>query len=582
MLTSEYADPMVQQNFRDPNTGAFDANKVKQYLDQLRTSKDTAQKNSFKQFEEGLINQRLSQKYSSLIGMSVYTPKAMAQQTIAQRGNTASIDYVMVPYTSVKDDEVKVTDEDCKTYMNKYATLFNVEQPLRSADYVAFDIIPSTADTQASLGSLNNLATTFAATDKMEEFIANNSMMMYDKKFYAKGRAATPGVDSANNSPVGTIVGPFYEDGMYKMTKVLAKKEVPDSVKASHILVAITKDVSEETAKTRVDSLFKALKSGANFEQLASTLSDDGGSKAKAGDLGYIYQGMMVTEFDEYCFTHSKGSMDTVKTQFGYHIIKITDQKDFKSSTQSATLAKAMVAGEATINKAYAKANNFASTIKDKASFEAAIKKQGVNKRVAENVRQGQNNIQGIGPSRELTRWMFEAKKSDVSSVMNLKDKYVVACLTEQVEKGMAPVSLVKKQLEGIIRNQKKTKTISEKYKGQDLTAIASKAGVTVATADTVSLEGAMQNEIANEQKVIGAAFNTSNVNKVSSGIGGAQGVYFVKVKNINKANTTPEPTAVEQERSMQQMQVMQNLGRNMSFLLKKRAEVVDTRFNLR
>ncbi len=580
MLTSEYADPMIQQNFRDPNTGIFDPTKVKQYIDQLRTSKDTTQKNQWRTFEDGLIKQRMAQKYNALMGMGINMPKGMVEMTNEQRNTLANIDYVAVPYTSVKDDEAKVTDDDCKTYINKYASIFKIEEPLRTADYVSFDIIPSALDTQNSLGAINNVSADFASTDKVEEFIAKNSMMMYDKKFYAAGRGDTKLLDSAMKSAVGSLVGPYYEDGMYKLTRVLAKKEVPDSVKASHILIAYSKDNTEETVKAKADSIFKAIKNGANFEQLASTLSDDGGSKTKAGDLGYFAQGAMVQEFNDYVFGHKTGEMDTVKSQYGIHIVKITDQKDFKLSTQAATLAKAMVAGEATINTAYTKANTFAATIKDKASYEAAIKKAGITKRVAENIRRGQTQIADITNGRELVRWMFDANNGDVSTTMNLKDKYVIACLTNKVEAGIAPVSLVKKSLEGIIRNQKKTKIINDKYKGKTLEAIATAAGVTVLSSDSLRMDGNSNSPVSNEQKVLGAAFNKANQNKTSEALSGREAVYFVKVKAINKLTTTVDPMMIAQEKNMMQMQQMQNIGRNLPFMLKKKAKVKDSRYN--
>ena len=162
---------------------------------------------------------------------------------------------------------------------------------------------------------------------------------------------------------IGAVVGPYFADNTYKLAKVLDKKSVPDSVKASHILVAIGKQRSEPEAKIIIDSIEAAVKGGANFEQLAATRSEDQGSAQKGGDLGTFGQGQMVAEFNDACFNGNVGDLKVVKTQFGYHLLKVIAQSNFKPSVKLAIVSKALQAGEMTTQAVYAKATEFTTKL---------------------------------------------------------------------------------------------------------------------------------------------------------------------------------------------------------------------------
>lgn len=580
MLTSQdFADPMIRQQFTDPNTGVFDGSKVKEYLSNL-PKMDSNQRKQWLDFETNLIKNRKGSKYTSMLAMGFYVPTPVVTKTLQARDAVAAIDFVKVPFTSVSDDKVKVTDEDCKAFMTKNAKMYTIDKELRAADFVSFDIIPSAADTAKSLGVIMGQRDAFAATTDNLGFISANSDLVYDKAFYAAGRAETPMLDSANNAAVGAVVGPYYEDGMFKLTKILAKKSIPDSVRSSHILIAITKDFSEDAAKVKIDSIEKAIKAGANFEQIASTVSDDGGSKAKGGDLGYQPNGAMVAEYNDFTFEGKVGEMKTVKTRFGWHLIKIVDQKDFKMSTQSATLAKKLVASDETKNIQFTKATNFLKGVTDKASFEAAAKKAGLTVKKVEAMGITQNAVQGLDKAREFVRFAFDNNVGKVSSIINAETSYVVAIVNQIMSPGLAPVSLVKARLEGDIRNNKKAKMIGDQYKGvADLNAIASKSGQTIMSADTVRQEGLSSQSIGQEKRILGAAFTKGAVGKVLGPIQGFDGVYFIKVKNVTPAATSvADPLSISQERNMQTGQLMQNLGRALPAILEKKAKVVDNR----
>jgi peptidyl-prolyl cis-trans isomerase D len=570
MLTSQYADPMIQQNFRDPATGVFDASKVKQYLDNLRTTKDTAQRKQWLEFEKGLIKQRLAQKYTGMVALGTYMPKGVIDAKFAERNSLAATEYVKIPYTTIDDSKVIVTDADITAFMQKYKGSFTLTDAIRKSDYVSFDVIPTSIDTENSLGVLNKNAAEFAATTTMEEFIGKNSDEGFTKDYFAKGRAKTAMTDSMGNNAVGAVAGPYFEEGAFKLFKVLDKKSLPDSARVTHLLIAITKEMSEDAAKVKIDSLEKVVIAGGDLAQLASQFSDDNGTKAKGGDLGYFAQGMMMPEFSEPCFFGNKGDLKKVKTNYGWHLLRVTDQKDFKPCAKVAVFSKSLKASEGTMNAVYTKASQFAEGIKDKATFDAAVKKNNTTKRIAEGIIANQNTIQGMGSAREIVRWAYD-KQTKVGSVSGIKtvkdgliDKYVVACLSEIANPGLAPVSMVRDRLQGEIKKQKKGAILAAQYKSAaSLADIASKSGQTVATADTVLLAGSMNPVLGNEAKVVGACFNKVNSTKVSDGIYGNDGVFFIKVKSVTPSTIKASEADYQRERMMNQMQSAQNIGRS-------------------
>ena len=577
MLTGPYADPMVQQSFSDPNTGMFDPSRVSQYLSNLSQDKTGVERAKWKDFEEAIIKQKKIAKYNDLITKGIYIPKFVLDRTAKENSSNAAISYVQIPYSNISDSTIKITDADINDYMKKNEKLFTTLEPIARAEYVTFDIIPSAEDTAASLGVLNGLKEEFVNTTDNEEFVAKNSEESMRDLYYNESTLQAPNPAEVINSAVGAVVGPFYMQDGFKMMKVIAKKQMPDSVKASHILVAINEQRSEDQAKASIDSIEAMIKAGADFAQVAVARTDDKGSAAKGGDLGYFAQGMMVPEFNDVAFSGVTGDLKVVKTQFGYHLIKITDQKDFKPAVKLAVITKALTAGNTTTQAAFAKANDFVTKAKDAKAFDATAKAMGKDKRIADRITPTQKIVQGLGSSRDLTRWMYEAKIGAVSPIFNLDDKLVIATLQSRIEKGGMPdLEGIRPQLENILRREKKAQMIADKFKGKSLEEIAAATNTQVMNADTLNYQ-AGNAQLASEPKVIGAAFNKANLNKTSTGIGGEQGVYFVSTKSVTEG-TALDPTMQFIQRRQMTQQLTSQATQMIAYVLKRNAKIEDRR----
>ncbi len=577
MLTGTYADQMVKQSFTDPNTGIFDPSKVNEYIKSLSQDKTGVERRKWKEFEDAIIQARKIEKYNNLIEKGIYIPTYIAKRIAKENSETSSIDYVQVPYTSINDNDVKVTDEDITNYMKKRERLFKSTEDLANIDYVIFNIIPSSADTALSLGVLDTLKNSFINTTENDEFVANYSEESMKDIYYNEKTLPAPNPSEIIAAGVGNVIGPFYNKGSYELVKILDKKTMPDSVKVSHILIAITEQRNENEAKATCDSLELALKSGMNFEQLAAQRSDDQNSGKKGGDLGYIPQGAISKEFSDACFFGKVGDIKAIKTNYGWHIIKITEQKDFQPSVKLAVISKALQAGQETAQEAYNKAQEFANQAKDTKSFEESSKKLGKDKRIAERISNTQSLIAGLGNVRDMVRWAHDAKIGAVSQVFNYEDKCIVANLVSKQTKGSLPeISSIKPQLENIIKKEKKTQLISEKYKGKSLEDIAAQTQTQVLKVDSMTyFQGGA--ELSYEPRVIGASFNKDLLNKVSDGIEGEQGTFFIKVRNITDG-TEPDATTTMMIQQQFGMQLTQQASQMIPFILKRNAKIIDNR----
>jgi peptidyl-prolyl cis-trans isomerase D len=324
-------------------------------------------------------------------------------------------------------------------------------------------------------------------------------------------------------------------------------KPQPDSVKARHILIGVTDPRTQQpiredsVAKFLADSVEQAIKGGASFELLALLKSDDEGSKVKGGDLGYFGSGAMVKEFNDFCFGKKVGESGIVKTQFGYHYIQVTDQKNFETAYKIAYLAKPIETSQVTVNDALAKANAFASKSRTLKAFDETIKKENLAKLLASDVKETDFQITGLGVNRKVVRDVFEKSVGNVLDPEEFGNQYVVIAVTSADKPGLMGAAKARPQVENLIRNEEKAKLLKTKIGAvTSLEAVAASQKTVVQRADSVSFANPLVPNLGYEVKVGGYAFNKAMLNKVSPVIGGTTGVFVIKPEAIGaKANAT-------------------------------------------
>lgn len=573
----------LKQQFINQQTGEYDANAARSAIDNLKKQKDNPMAAQFADiYLPSLVNNRLKEKYTALLTNTSYVPKWMIEKINADNSAIASISYVNVPYSSIPDSAVAVSDQEISTYIGKNKEEYK-QADTRNFAYVVFDASPSRADSQALYNQINQLKDEFAATTEIPAFLVRNgSEVNYFDGYVLKSKLQVPNVDSLVSLPNGAVFGPYLDNSNYTVAKMVDRRKMPDSVKVRHILISTQNGLADSTAKFRIDSIATAIKSGADFAQLAARYSDDPGSKDKGGEYDFSSQqfGSLAKEFAEAIFYGTTGDKKVVKTSFGYHYIEILNQNKFEEAYKIAYLSRAITASQETLNTASGMANQFAGESRNAKAFDDNVNKRKYNKLLANEIKPIDNMIPGLGSSRQLVRWAFGADKGSVSEPYDLGDKYVVAMVTDINKEGTMSAAKARPQVEFLVRNKKKAEQIIKKIGGANtLQAAATATGVQVQRADSISFASPVIPNVGQEAKVVGASFNKQWRGKVTPAIAGNGGVFMIKPENIS---AKPAANAdIEQQRTAMLAQMKSMSGFRSLEALKKAADVKDNRAKL-
>src|SRR5690554_1743160 len=392
--------PSFSQNPQFLNdAGQFDINKFNAFLAQMKAA-GAEQWNAWLAYEKELETFAKEQMYLNMIKGAMVTTTAEARMVYKNEATKVSFDYVTIPYNTINDEQVKVTDEEITSYIKKYPKQFKTT-PSRKVEYVFIESKPSKEDEEQAkqviedllkpsvvfnqTSGKNDTIAGFAKAANVREFVNLNSDVPFDSTYYAKDQLPADHAEKLFNTPIGEIHGPYIFNDYYAVSKVLSKKNTTESVDASHILIAYegamradaTVSLSKEEAKAKADNLLNQLRGGANFATLAEMHTDDSGSKNTGGKFENIQKGQMVPSFEEYIFNNAIGKLGVVESEFGFHVLKV-DKINEKEGVQLATIAKKIEASSQTEDIIYSKANKFLESIQNGEDFAKAASSQGL------------------------------------------------------------------------------------------------------------------------------------------------------------------------------------------------------------
>ena len=587
LMSNDQTNPFMQEKgLLDPATGKLDVAKAQEALANIKKFKGEKRDMIDAQIIEPLKLSTAVSKYSGLLSAAVYYPTWMQQKESAEAKSFAVISYVGIPYNEISDSTVKVTDNDINDYVAKRKDLFKQEAG-RTISYLTFSQLPSAADSMKAKQMTEELKASFAADTNAKAFVARNtSAVDFSDEYLPLSKIRSTAKDTIAKQGINTVYGPFVDGQNYSLAKVLGTKTLPDSVKARHILIAVNDPqtgkviMADSAAKKLADSILTAVKGGADFGALAIKYSADAGSGAKGGDLGTFGYGAMVPEFNMFTFTKSAGDKAVVKTQFGYHVIDIVSQKDFKPAYKIAFVAKPIVPSDETINAASLAATK-ASANKNAKELADYSAKNGLKMiEMPITIKENDYAIGNMQDARSLVLWAFKAKKGDVSDPITIGNDFVVATVNKIYKEGTQDAATARPSAEAAVRNKKKANIIMAKLGGGpslETAAAAYNKTVTMAGADSsITMAANIINGVGAESKLIGASFNTANQSKASGPIAGATGVYVIKVNSIQqKADPAPEAKA---SATAARLNTLRQQAGNWFEALKKQSDIKDNR----
>lgn len=584
LTSNDQSNPFLRERgLVDEATGKIDVAKVQDALKRMKKESSENKDRLYAMYIDPLKLSTAVAKYSGLMSGAAYYPTWMKEKDNADAKNFATISYVAIPYSDISDSSIKVTDADINAYVKKNEHLFKQEAG-RVISYISFSQLPSAADSLAVYNDLLKLKEGFAADSLPGAFVGKNaSAIDYTDQYFPKSKIQSANVDSLIKQ--GGVYGPYVEGENYILARVVSTTNMPDSVKARHILIPVNDPQTgaainaDSTAKRIADSVFTAVKAGADFAALAAKYSSDG-SKDKGGDLGYFPYGQMVPEFNEFSFTKPIGEKGLVQTQFGYHIIEVTGQKEMKPAYKIAYMAKPIVASMETLNAASAKATK-ASAEKNGEALSKYAAANGL--KMVQNpavIKENDYAVGALQEARQLVRWAFDAKKGAVSEPFPMGDQVIVATVENIYKEGVQDAATARSGAESIIRKQKKAEIIKAKLGAtptlESAAAAYNKPLMQAGADSSITFNAQLINNLGMEQKVIGASFNKDYQAKPSPAIEGTNGVYVIKVINIStKPADTPE---VAEQVAATKLSAIRNQTSNWFEGLKKQSEIKDNR----
>lgn len=558
----------LKRQFTDSATGQYDGVKAKQAVDQMLKSKDTdpERKAQFNNYIAGLKEQRLNDKFISLLSNTINQPRWLVEKQTADASQMAKISYVNETYASIPDSTVKIEDKMIADFINKHKDMFK-QQESRSISFVSFSAKPSAADSSAAVQKLITYKPAFDSVADVSAYLQSLGMNTYYDG-YINGKTIQVGAkDSIFRSPVGSVYGPYLDGENFAMARVEGVRQMlADTVKVRHILISTQQGRDSATAKNLADSIMNAVAKGSNFDSLCMQFSEDPGSKDKGGVYDNVTSGSMVPAFNDFCFFNPTGTKRVIKTEFGYHYMEIMSQKGGGPGYKIAYMFQEIIPSKETDRLAQENAMKFASQCKDIKSFDEAYEKEwkakGFIKSIATNIAPSSSQAGAAGNSRQLVRNIYKAKLGEVLQPEPVNENYIVAVVTEVEEEGTMSVAKARMFVELTLRNKKKAEILKQKIgKVSTLEDAAAKlGGKQIVTVDSVRI-GQGTSVLGYEPRIVGASFNPSNNGKiVPEALEGVNGVYVVRVDSVRSTPVTLGDVATQRKtKEMQQMQYMQN-----------------------
>ncbi len=582
MIQTGNVTQTIRQMFANPQTGMYDPSIVMSFLNDQRPETRAANQYVWDYLERELRQNRISSKYFNMIASGLCVTTAEVEQEFADRTTISDVKFVSLPYSDIKDEEVSVSEAELNQYYNQHLKNFERDAETRDVNYVAFDVLASQKDSAYALDIINGLKNDFASTNEVVSFINSKSDVQHNDLNYNKGEITDATVDSLMFAEQpGFVYGPYIDEGYYKVARLLEIKHMPDSVKVSHILVGYRQGEDTTVARHKADSLLTVIKSGIDFGALAKEVSDDQGSSADSGNLGWFTDRInFIPEFKDACFATEKGQITTVATSYGVHIIKVFDKTQPKKKVNVGFLQIEIKPSNETRQQAYAKASKFAANTREVAKFSDAANAEGLSLRVAPGLTSDTRYIPGIANSREFVRWAFDEEKSkEVSDVMEFDGRLIVAAVVGIHPKGIAPLSAVKSSVESEVIAQKKSEKILADLQSKNVSnvdALAAQINRPVQDASNISLSSVQMG--GNYDPAIVAVAASLDKNQVSKPVAGKTAVYVIQ--NVNKTPAQPiQPINVDTDRNAMQRDLSSRAGYQAYNALIKMANIVDQRY---
>ena len=589
--------------------GNIDTNKIRSSVKAMSKAKKPEEKKRWEQTKTYYSKNMLREKYFNILKQGMYVTNLEAENEYLSQNDKKSISYVFNSYNDFKPNEIKASESEVKAYFEKHKSepIYKNEERTRSLLYFNIPIIPSKEDSLKVENSLKNLKEEFQSGLNDSLLVVKNSSAKFysdktllfaenDPKYKKMQQARYPMIaypasmrpvfDSAQ---VGQVDGPYLNNGQMFLTKL--SSYVSSSIDARHILIRTTGE-NDSLAKAKIDSIFPLVNSE-NFEQLAKENSEDPGSKDKGGLMEDFISVTMVPEFAKYCESAAIGQIDTVKTDYGYHIIEVVKRSEEKTplvsfitkelKTSDETKRKIKEDAYQLIEKIDTKTSAINEPYKKRIKFDTLVMKQKYSPMPLEinYNRPEEGSIMNFSSKvkNELIKFAFQKEIKEgtiIGAPIDNNTDFMIVFLYSLNKKDEPTIQgHYNTAREELIKEKKFNATVKKIAKAKSLKAIASNLGKEVKTGEVNFAQNQVGKESLPDPIVVGNIFSMVKDGEQSKPIKGKSGVYVVRIDSTQKAAAAKD---YDKEKEILLNKKEQQVQNEATQALVKKAEIIDNR----
>lgn len=589
---------LTQTPFVNQQTGRFDVSILKQFIDAYRKAEASNNSQQLDQMrpaynywlfvEKNLRTQLLAQKYQSLLANCVLSNKVEAKMAFNEENEEAQIQLASIAYNTIKDADIKVTDEELKAKYEELKPAFRQQQETRDVKMVDVQVKASATDRAQLQKDMAGYQKQLAAAADPTQVVSKSGSMIQYIGLPVSGKAFQQYPDIASkidSMAVGTTgVVENTKDDTYNIVRILSRTELPDSVEFRQIQVG---GKTLEAARASADSIQKALAAGGDFQAIAKRYGQD---STTTWFTGAMYEQASTMSQDNRAYIEALlngavGSTQNIELTQGNVVIQVLNRKAMKSKAVAAVIKKEIRFSDNTYSKAY---NRFSQFVTQSQSSLADLQKHatkfGYTVQDLNDFATSSHTVGNVGGSgiRDAIKWIFEAKEGQVSQLFEAgkeNDHLLVLCMTKIHPQGYRPWddAQVKEILKREVIRDKKAEMIMAKLKGVNSIAAAQAKGAKVSTVNQITFAAPafIQATGAAEPALSGAVAATAQGKFCSAPVKGNAGVYVFQVV---KKQMRPAKYNEEQQIQMCRQRAMQYMGNFMQDLVFG-AGVVDSRY---
>jgi peptidyl-prolyl cis-trans isomerase D len=525
-----WGDNVIPSFRSDPNfnpDGQFNPDAVKQYFSFISKQYPLYAQVQQKQ----IIESRETSKYYKAIASGLKSNNLESLEMARSNDSKLSFDFVYKRFNTIPDSIVIVSESDLDSYYHEHKGDKKYKQnESRNVSFVTYNVVASEGDKEFLKKDIALLIRDFETAESDSVFVIENADTKTGyNQIFIEGSVTNPKIDSMIvNAAIGDVIGPYLDRNSYKIAKVTGEN-FEEQARVRHILLKTT-GINDDQIEQRADSIKNVIRRQRNFEEMVTTYSEDVASIKDGGVYEWFPQGRMVVEFNDAVFDGKKGDLVVVKTSYGYHIIEILGQREQRQPI-IAIVDHEIVPSPDTFNEVYTEATDFSINNNDEASFVESAKEFDMNVTEANRVLKGSKNVSGVTDASEFVRWIYQADLNEVSSPIEIGDKFIVAVITKITKEGEPELDDVKDLFKGLVILDKKKELIIAEMEGiTDLDELATSLSLQVQTANSIPYSSnTIPGGGSGEDEVIGEAF-TLEVGDVSVPLPGVSGVYVIEI----------------------------------------------------